>query len=317
MADVILEVKNLTKHFKTKRGLLHAVDGVSFTLERGKTLGLVGESGCGKSTTGRTILRLIEPTAGETIFEGTDVNKLNAAQLRHARKDMQLIFQDPYSSLDPRKTVSQIIAEPLQANKIFKTKEEIEARVEELMATVGLAPRLFNTYPHELDGGRRQRIGIARALAMDPKFIICDEPVSALDVCIQAQILNLLKELQEERGLSYIFITHDLSVVNHFSDDIAVMYLGKIVEKAPSEELFANPVHPYTQALLSAIPIPELGTKRERIIIKGEITSPINPPDECRFYKRCNYACDKCKSLPALEEIKPGHFVACHRIGEI
>ena len=317
MADVILEVKNLTKHFKTKRGLLHAVDGVSFTLERGKTLGLVGESGCGKSTTGRTILRLIEPTAGETIFEGTDVNKLNAAQLRHARKDMQLIFQDPYSSLDPRKTVSQIIAEPLQANKIFKTKEEIEARVEELMATVGLAPRLFNTYPHELDGGRRQRIGIARALAMDPKFIICDEPVSALDVSIQAQILNLLKELQEERGLSYIFITHDLSVVNHFSDDIAVMYLGKIVEKAPSEELFANPVHPYTQALLSAIPVPEIGAKRERIIIKGEITSPINPPDECRFYKRCNYACDKCKSLPALEEIKPGHFVACHRIGEI
>ncbi|MBQ6899320.1 MAG: ATP-binding cassette domain-containing protein [Firmicutes bacterium] len=317
MADVILEVKNLTKHFKTKRGLLHAVDGVSFTLERGKTLGLVGESGCGKSTTGRTILRLIEPTAGETIFEGTDVNKLNASQLRHARKDMQLIFQDPYSSLDPRKTVSQIIAEPLQANKIFKTKEEIEARVEELMATVGLAPRLFNTYPHELDGGRRQRIGIARALAMDPKFIICDEPVSALDVSIQAQILNLLKELQEERGLSYIFITHDLSVVNHFSDDIAVMYLGKIVEKAPSEELFANPVHPYTQALLSAIPVPEIGEKRERIIIKGEITSPINPPDECRFYKRCNYACDKCKSLPELQEIKPGHFVACHRIGEI
>ena len=316
MADVILEVKNLTKHFKTKRGLLHAVDGVSFTLERGKTLGLVGESGCGKSTTGRTILRLIEPTAGETIFEGTDVNKLNASQLRHARKDMQLIFQDPYSSLDPRKTVSQIIAEPLQANKIFN-KEEIEARVEELMATVGLAPRLFNTYPHELDGGRRQRIGIARALAMDPKFIICDEPVSALDVSIQAQILNLLKELQEERGLSYIFITHDLSVVNHFSDDIAVMYLGKIVEKAPSEELFANPVHPYTQALLSAIPVPEIGEKRERIIIKGEITSPINPPDECRFYKRCNYACDKCKSLPELQEIKPGHFVACHRIGEI
>ena len=317
MADVILEVKNLTKHFKTKRGLLHAVDGVSFTLERGKTLGLVGESGCGKSTTGRTILRLIEPTAGETIFEGTDVNKLNASQLRHARKDMQLIFQDPYSSLDPRKTVSQIIAEPLQANKIFKTKAEIEARVEELMETVGLAPRLFNTYPHELDGGRRQRIGIARALAMDPKFIICDEPVSALDVSIQAQILNLLKELQEERGLSYIFITHDLSVVNHFSDDIAVMYLGKIVEKAPSEELFANPVHPYTQALLSAIPVPEIGAKRERIIIKGEITSPINPPDECRFYKRCNYACDKCKSLPELQEIKPGHFVACHRIGEI
>ena len=313
MADVILEVKNLTKHFKTKRGLLHAVDGVSFTLERGKTLGLVGESGCGKSTTGRTILRLIEPTAGETIFEGTDVNKLNASQLRHARKDMQHIFQDPYSSLDPRKTVSQIIAEPLQANKIFKTKEEIEARVEELMATVGLAPRLFNTYPHELDGGRRQRIGIARALAMDPKFIICDEPVSALDVSIQAQILNLLKELQEERGLSYIFITHDLSVVNHFSDDIAVMYLGQLIEKAPSGQLFDKPTHPYTQALLSAIPVPSLNKKRERILLKGEITSPINPKPGCRFAARCPYATDRCRSEePKLKEIEPNHFVACH-----
>jgi peptide/nickel transport system ATP-binding protein len=317
MADIILEVKELTKHFKTKKGALHAVDGINFTLERGKTLGLVGESGCGKSTTGRTILRLIEPTSGETLFEGRDVNKFNKKELREFRKDMQLIFQDPYSSLDPRKTVAQIIAEPLIVNKIVDGKEAVEARVNELMELVGLAPRLYNTYPHELDGGRRQRIGIARALALNPKFIICDEPVSALDVSIQAQILNLLKELQEKMGLSYIFITHDLSVVNHFSDDIAVMYLGKIVEKAPSEELFANPVHPYTQALLSAIPIPELGAKRERIIIKGEITSPINPPDECRFYKRCNYACDKCKSLPALEEIKPGHFVACHRIGEI
>ena len=317
MADTILEVKNLTKYFKTKRGMLHAVDDISFKLERGKTLGLVGESGCGKSTTGRTILRLIEPTSGEIIFEGKDINKLNSRELRHARKDMQLIFQDPYSSLDPRKTVSQIIAEPLTTNKILTNKEDVDRRVAELMELVGLAPRLFNTYPHELDGGRRQRIGIARALALEPKFIICDEPVSALDVSIQAQILNLLKELQEKMGLSYIFITHDLSVVNHFSDDIAVMYLGKIVEKAPSEELFANPVHPYTQALLSAIPIPELGAKRERIIIKGEITSPINPPDECRFYKRCNYACDKCKSLPELQEIKPGHFVACHRIGEI
>lgn len=317
MSDIILEVKNLKKYFKTKRGMLHAVDDVSFTLERGKTLGLVGESGCGKSTTGRTILRLVEPTSGETIFEGQDVNKLSRSKLRHARKDMQLIFQDPYSSLDPRKTVSQLISEPLITNKILTKKEDVENRVAELMATVGLAPRLFNAYPHELDGGRRQRIGIARALAMEPKFIICDEPVSALDVSIQAQILNLLKELQEELGLSYIFITHDLSVVNHFSDDIAVMYLGKIVEKAPAEELFANPLHPYTQALLSAIPIPELGAQRERIIIKGEITSPINPPDECRFYKRCNYACDKCKSLPELKELTPGHFVACHRIGEI
>ena len=262
MADTILEVKNLTKYFKTKHGTLHAVDGINFKLARGKTLGLVGESGCGKSTTGRTILRLIEPTAGEIIFEGKDINKLSRSELRHARKDMQLIFQDPYSSLDPRKTVSQIISEPIIANKILKTSADIDARVAELMSTVGLAARLFNAYPHELDGGRRQRIGIARALAMEPKFIVCDEPVSALDVSIQAQILNLLKELQAEFNLSYIFITHDLSVVNHFSDEIAVMYLGKIVEKAPAEQLFDNPLHPYTKALLSAIPIPELGAKK-------------------------------------------------------
>ena len=315
MADTILEVKNLTKYFKTKHGTLHAVDGINFKLARGKTLGLVGESGCGKSTTGRTILRLIEPTAGEIIFEGKDINKLSRSELRHARKDMQLIFQDPYSSLDPRKTVSQIISEPIIANKILKTSADIDARVAELMSTVGLAARLFNAYPHELDGG--QRIGIARALAMEPKFIVCDEPVSALDVSIQAQILNLLKELQAEFNLSYIFITHDLSVVNHFSDEIAVMYLGKIVEKAPAEQLFDNPLHPYTKALLSAIPIPELGAKKERILIQGEITSPINPPDECRFYKRCNYACDRCKALPELKEIAPDHFVACHLVGEI
>lgn len=317
MADKILEVKNLKKYFSTKRGELHAVDDVSFTLERGKTLGLVGESGCGKSTTGRTILRLLEPTSGAVLFEGKDVSKLSKNELRHARKDMQIIFQDPYSSLDPRKTVAQIISEPIITNKLLKTKAEIENRVEELMEIVGLAPRLFNSYPHELDGGRRQRIGIARALAMEPKFIVCDEPVSALDVSIQAQILNLLKELQAKLGLSYIFITHDLSVVNHFADDIAVMYLGQIVEKAPSEELFRNPMHPYTKALLSAIPIPELGAKKERILIKGEITSPIDPPDECRFYKRCNYACDKCKKTPQLIEVEPGHFVACHLVGEI
>lgn len=312
MDETILQVKNLAKYFKTSRGLLHAVDSVDFTLKRGKTLGLVGESGCGKSTTGRLILRLIEPTAGEVFFNGRDINKLTRTQLRLARKDMQMIFQDPYSSLDPRKTVSQIISEPIIANKIYKTTADINNRVAKLMETVGLAVRLFNTYPHELDGGRRQRIGIARALAMEPKFIICDEPVSALDVSIQAQILNLLKELQTEFDLAYIFITHDLSVVNHFSDDIAVMYLGKIVEKAPAEELFEHPRHPYTQALLSAIPIPVLGAKKERILIKGEITSPINPPDECRFMKRCNYACDQCKSLPPLEELSPGHFVACH-----
>ncbi len=317
MSDNILEVKNLKKYFKTKRGILQAVDDVSFTLERGKTLGLVGESGCGKSTTGRSILRLIEPTGGDIIFEGMHVQNLSRGELRHVRKDMQLIFQDPYSSLDPRKTVSQLIAEPIIANRIMKSKSDIDIRVAELMSTVGLAPRLFNTYPHELDGGRRQRIGIARALAMEPKFIVCDEPVSALDVSIQAQILNLLKELQEQFGLSYIFITHDLSVVNHFSDDIAVMYLGKIVEKAPSEELFANPLHPYTKALLSAIPIPELGAKKERILIKGEITSPINMPDECRFIKRCDYACEKCKAIPPLEEVSPGHFVACSCLDSI
>ena len=316
MAENILEVRNLVKYFKTKRGMLHAVDGVSFTLERGKTLGLVGESGCGKSTTGRTILRLIEPTSGEIIFEGKDIRKLNRFQMRHMRKDMQLIFQDPYSSLDPRKTVSQIISEPIKANKIMTRQSEIDERVAELMSIVGLAPRLFNTYPHELDGGRRQRIGIARALAMEPKFIVCDEPVSALDV-IQAQILNLLKDLQEQMGLSYIFITHDLAVVNHFADDIAVMYLGNIVEKAPAEELFTNPLHPYTKALLSAIPIPELGAQKERIPIKGEITSPVNLPDECRFYKRCQYACDKCKGIPPLEEVAPGHFVACARVAEL
>jgi len=316
MSDTILEVKNLKKYFKTKRGMLHAVDGINFSLERGKTLGLVGESGCGKSTVGRTILRLIEPTAGEIIFEGKDIKKLNQTKLRHIRKDMQLIFQDPYSSLDPRKTVSQIISEPIIASRILKSSNDIHNRVAELMSTVGLAARLFNTYPHELDGGRRQRIGIARALAMEPKFIVCDEPVSALDVSIQAQILNLLKKLQAEFNLSYIFITHDLSVVNHFSDEIAVMYLGKIVEMASAEQLFENPLHPYTKALLSAIPIPELGVKKERILIKGEITSPINPPDECRFKKRCTYAYDKCDKLPELVEMEPNHFVSCHLVHE-
>ncbi len=313
MADNILEVKNLKKYFKTSRGMLHAVDDINFTIERGKTLGLVGESGCGKSTTGRVILRLIEPTSGEVLFEGKDVTKLSSREMRHMRKDMQIIFQDPFSSLDPKKTVSQIIAEPIKENKILTKKEDIEKRVLELMETVGLAERYINTYPHELDGGRRQRIGIARALAMEPKLIICDEPVSALDVSIQAQILNLLKELQEKLGLTYIFITHDLSVVNHFSDDIAVMYLGQIVEKAPAEELFENPIHPYTQALLSAIPIPELGHRRERVKLMGEITSPIEPPAECRFAKRCLECNDKIckKAVPKLIEVSPNHFVAC------
>lgn len=314
MAENILEVKHLKKYFKTARGTLHAVDDVSFTIEKGKTLGIVGESGCGKSTTGRAILRLLEPTDGQVIFNGQDITALSSSKMRQMRRDMQIIFQDPFSSLDPKKTVSQTIAEPIIENKILKDKKAIDARARELMATVGLAERLVNAYPHELDGGRRQRIGIARALAMEPKFIVCDEPVSALDVSIQAQILNLLQELKEQMGLTFIFITHDLSVVNHFADEIAVMYLGQLIEKAPTEELFDHPVHPYTRALLSAIPIPEVGIERpERILLRGEISSPIDPPDECRFAKRCNYVCDQChKSCPQLVEISEGHFVSCH-----
>lgn len=314
MAENILEVKHLKKYFKTARGTLHAVDDVSFTIEKGKTLGIVGESGCGKSTTGRAILRLLEPTDGQVIFNGQDITALSSSKMRQMRRDMQIIFQDPFSSLDPKKTVNQTIAEPIIENKILKDKQAIDARVRELMATVGLAERLVNAYPHELDGGRRQRIGIARALAMEPKFIVCDEPVSALDVSIQAQILNLLQELKEQMGLTFIFITHDLSVVNHFADEIAVMYLGQLIEKAPTEELFDHPVHPYTRALLSAIPIPEVGIERpERILLRGEISSPIDPPDECRFAKRCNYVCDQChKSCPQLVEISEGHFVSCH-----
>ena len=314
MADVILEVKNLKKYFKTARGLLHAVDDVSFTIERGKTLGIVGESGCGKSTTGRAILRLVEPTDGQVLFNGVDITALSARKMQEMRHQMQIIFQDPFSSLDPRKTVSQTVAEPIIENKILKDKKAINERVKELMETVGLAERLVNTYPHELDGGRRQRIGIARALAMEPQFIVCDEPVSALDVSIQAQILNLLQDLKEQMGLTFIFITHDLSVVNHFADEIAVMYLGQLIEKAPTEELFNHPVHPYTRALLSAIPIPEVGIERpQRILLRGEISSPIDPPDECRFAKRCIYTCEKCHgSCPGLIEITKGHFVACH-----
>ena len=313
MSEVLLDVKGLKKYFPTKRGLLHAVDDVTFTIDRGKTLGVVGESGCGKSTTGRAILRLLEPTGGQVLFEGEDVAALDKTALRHKRKEMQIIFQDPFSSLNPRKTISQTIAEPLKLHHIIDDNQERMQKVLEIMETVGLAERFVNTYPHELDGGRRQRIGIARALALDPKFIVCDEPVSALDVSIQAQILNLMNEIQEQRGLTYMFITHDLSVVNHFSDDIAVMYLGRLIEKAPSETLFANPVHPYTQALLSAIPIPKVGgPKRERIILKGEITSPINPQPVCRFANRCAYATDRCRSEePQLKEIEKNHFVAC------
>ena len=313
MSDTILEVKHLKKYFNTPKGTLHAVDDVSFTLERGKTLGIVAEFGCGKSTTGRAILRLIEPTAGEVIFNGEDITKKNKEQMRLLRREMQLIFQDPYASLDPRKTVSEIIGEPLKLQKLIPDAKKRAERVHELMEVVGLADRLINTYPHELDGGRRQRIGIARALAMEPKLIICDEPVSALDVSIQAQILNLMQDLQEQMGLTYIFITHDLSVVNHFANDIAVMYLGQLIEKAPSVTLFDNPVHPYTKALLSAIPVPSLRKKRQRVMLKGEISSPINPKPGCRFAVRCPYATDRCRTEePKLVEIEKDHFVACH-----
>ena len=313
MSEPILEVKNLKKYFNTSGGVLHAVDDVSFTLEKGKILGVVGESGCAKSTTGRAILRLHEPTSGEVLFEGRDITKISNAEMRKLRSDMQIIFQDPFASLNPRKTVSELIGEPLRLHKIYKSKAERQEKVLELMEVVGLAERLMNSYPHELDGGRRQRIGIARALALKPKFIVCDEPVSALDVSIQAQILNLLKKLQREMGLTYMFITHDLSVVNYFSDDIMVMYLGKVVEYASSEELFRAPTHPYTKALLSAIPVPRLGAKKERILLKGEITSPIDPKPGCRFAPRCAYAKDICFSQsPELQDIGNGHKVACH-----
>ncbi len=309
----ILEVQNLTKYFSIPAGQLHAVDGVSFKIEAGKTLGIVGESGCGKSTTGRTILKLLEPTGGKIIFDGKDITGYSRKQMRSLRQEMQMVFQDPFSSLDPRQTVMQLISEPIIEHKLLKTKKEIEDRTLELMETVGLAERYINVYPHELDGGRRQRIGIARALAVRPKLIVCDEPVSALDVSIQAQILNLLKKLQQDMGLTYIFITHDLSVVKYFSDDIAVMYLGQMVEKAPADMLFKNPLHPYTRALLSAIPLPIVGKEKpERQLIKGEITSPVNLPDECRFCKRCNDAEDICRNgNPQLREVEPNHFVAC------
>jgi peptide/nickel transport system ATP-binding protein len=314
-ANALLSVTNLKKYFKTRKGMLHAVDGIDFSIEKGKTLGVVGESGCGKSTTGRAILRLLEPTDGSVNFDGIDILSLNTEEMRKMRTQMQIIFQDPFSSLDPRKTVSETISEPLKINKIITNKKEREEKVFELMSTVGLAERLYNTYPHELDGGRRQRIGIARALALNPKFIVCDEPVSALDVSIQAQILNLLHELQESRGLTFMFITHDLSVVNYFSDEILVMYLGKVIEKATSEELFRNPVHPYTRALLSAIPVPDIDHKLDRIILKGEISSPIEPEPICRFVQRCAHCMDICtQEEPPLKDIGDGHIVACHLV---
>ena len=318
----ILRVNHLKKYFSVPAGMLHAVDDISFTIDSGKTLGVVGESGCGKSTMGRAILRLHEPTSGEVYFQGKDVLSLDKQGMKQLRRDMQIIFQDPYASLNPRMTVSEAIAAPLLVQKIYsrKDKAQIEKRVREIMNLVGLANRLINTYPHELDGGRRQRIGIARALALNPKFIVCDEPVSALDVSIQAQILNLMADLQDELGLTYLFITHDLSVVKYVSDDILVMYLGQMVEKAPSEKLFKKPMHPYTQALLSAIPIPDPDLPMNRITMKGELTSPVNPGIGCRFAKRCPYAKDECSQQEmVLTEEETGHFVTCLRVqrGEI
>ncbi|NLW76873.1 MAG: ATP-binding cassette domain-containing protein [Methanomicrobiales archaeon] len=310
--NTLLKVQELTKYFKTKKGMLHAVDHVSFSIEKGKTLGVVGESGCGKSTTGRSILRLIEPNSGKVWFDGIDLLSLNQEEMRKRRTELQIIFQDPFSSLNPRKTISETIEEPMRLHNLVADKKKRQLKVAQLMDTVGLARRLYNAYPHELDGGRRQRIGIARALSMNPKFIVCDEPVSALDVSIQAQILNLMKEVQEQLGLTYLFITHDLSVVYHFSDEIAVMYLGQIIEKAPSDELFANPMHPYTRALLSAILVPSLHDKKERVIMKGEISSPINPGPFCRFANRCANVFDRCtREVPALRLKNPNHEVAC------
>lgn len=313
-AAPLMEARNLTKIFNVSRGMLHAVDGVDFKIYPGQTLGVVGESGCGKSTLGNTILRLTEPTSGEMYFEGKEYSKVGKREMREMRKDMQMIFQDPYSSIDPRMCVADIIAEYMIINRTYKTKREIYAQVEKLMDTVGLAKRLAEAYPHELDGGRRQRIGVARALSLNPKFIVCDEPVSALDVSIQAQILNLLMDLQDEYKLTYLFITHNLSVVKQISSDIMVMYLGKCVERATSDELFANPRHPYTKALLSAIPVPDISMRNKEIhLIQGEVTSPINPKPGCRFAARCPMARPECsQESPPLREVSPNHFVACH-----
>lgn len=312
----LLEINQLKKYFKTPNGMLHAVDNVSFTLDSGKTLGVVGESGCGKSTLGRTILGLAPATEGQVLFEGRDITNLSRRERKHLYRDMQLVFQDPYSSLNPRFCVADLIAEPLKVYKICKNREALNQRVAELMDTVGLARRLAYAYPHELDGGRRQRIGIARALATNPKFIVCDEPVSALDVSIQAQILNLLQDLQEQHGLAYMFITHGLSVVRYISDDIMVMYVGTVVEKSPAHELFEHPLHPYTQGLLSAIPLPVVDQPKTRILLQGEITSPVDPKPGCRFADRCPHATEACsKTQPVLQEVSPGHFVACHNLG--
>jgi oligopeptide transport system ATP-binding protein len=323
VTETLLSVKNLKKHFAVSGGVfsrevdrVHAVDGVSFDIGKGETLGLVGESGCGKSTTGRCILRLIEPSSGEVWFEGADVTRLGPDALRALRRDMQIIFQDPYASLNPRLTVGAIVGEALQIHGLVKSRKALEERVLELLETVGLQADHMGRFPHEFSGGQRQRIGIARALAVEPKLIVCDEPVSALDVSIQAQVINLLEDLQEQFGLTYLFIAHDLSVVEHISTRVAVMYLGRVVEIAPARDLYDNPLHPYTEALLSAVPIPDPTVKRQRIMLQGDVPNPIRPPSGCHFHTRCPIARPDCaQRVPELRESKPGHWVSCHYRG--
>ena len=321
MTQALLDVKNLKKYFYiSKDQVLKAVDDVSFTIEKGKTLGLVGESGCGKTTVGRTIIRLYESDGGEVIFKNNEIHSLNKKGYKEFTKQMQMIFQDPYSSLNPRKTVGAIVGEGLDIHSLYKSKKERAKRIQELLELVGLNNEHSNRFPHEFSGGQRQRIGIARALSVNPEFIVCDEAISALDVSIQAQIINLLIQLQKELNLTYLFIAHDLSMVRYISDDVAVMYLGRIVEKSPSEALFKNPLHPYTQGLIAAVPIPDPENEKKRInnVLSGEVPSPINPPDGCKFYKRCSYKKDVClEKTPQLEDVGGNHFVSCHMVHAI
>lgn len=316
MSEILMEVKHLKKYFETPKGMLHAVDDVTFTIGKGQTMGVVGKSGCGKSTLGRTLIHLYESTDGQILFHGEDITHVSKHKLHQLREQMQIIFQDPFASLNPRMTVEETIREPLELSGKYK-KGELQDEADRIMEMVGIDERLRYAYPHELDGGRRQRVGIGRALALNPTFVVCDEPVSALDVSIQAQVLNLLQDLQEKSGVTYMFVTHDLSVVKHISDYICVMYLGQLVETTTSRELFANPVHPYTKALLSAIPSVDIHQKRERIILQGEIVSPIEPKPGCRFAARCPHATEQCRQPQQLREISKDHFVSCCRAEEV